>query len=48
MANKVFQRVALLAFCTVVLGVLIFYEGWTWPLETAALLLPVALLLNLA
>jgi hypothetical protein len=42
------QRLALLAGCAAAIAVLIAYEGWTWPLETAAFLMPIALLLNLA
>ena len=48
MAKNPFPRLALLVLCTVVLAILITYEGWTWPLETAAFLMPIALLLNLA
>ena len=48
MVKTPFPRLALLVICAVVLTVLIAYEGWTWPLETAAFLMPIALLLNLA
>jgi hypothetical protein len=39
-------RHAALIVCTLALCGLVFAEGWTWPLEAAALMIPVSLLLG--
>jgi len=39
-------RQAVLLVCTVALCGLVYAEGWTWPLEAAALTIPVSLLLG--
>jgi hypothetical protein len=39
-------RQAVLLLCTLALCGLVYAEGWTWPLEAAALMIPVSLLLG--
>jgi len=39
-------RQAVLIVCTLALVGLVYAEGWTWPLEAAALMIPVSLLLG--
>jgi hypothetical protein len=39
-------RHAALIVCTLALFGLVYAEGWTWPLEAAALMIPVSLLLG--
>ena len=38
-------EVALVA-CVVLLGVLVYDEGWIWPLKAAAVMIPVSLLIG--
>jgi len=40
------SRHAVLFVCTLALCGLVYAEGWTWPLEVAALMIPVSLLLG--
>jgi len=40
------SRRAALIVCTLALVGLVYSEGWTWPLEAAALMIPVSLLLG--
>jgi hypothetical protein len=35
---------AALIACAVVLAVLVYAEGWTWPLKAAAIVIPISLL----
>jgi hypothetical protein len=37
-------RQAALIACTVVLAVLVYAEGWIWPLQAAAIVIPISLL----
>lgn len=37
-------REAMLVACTVALVVLVYAEGWTWPLKAAAVVIPISLL----
>ena len=39
-------HVATLVACAAVLAVLVYAEGWTWPLQAAAVLIPVSLLIG--
>jgi hypothetical protein len=34
---------ATLVACTVVLAVLVYTEGWIWPLKAAAIVIPISL-----
>jgi hypothetical protein len=48
MTPQLLRRLSLLLLCAAALAVLVAYEGWTWPLKTAAFLMPIAIVLNLA
>lgn len=37
-------RQAILIACTAVLAVLVYAEGWIWPLKAAAIVIPISLL----
>jgi hypothetical protein len=37
-------REAMLVACTVALVVLVYAEGWIWPLKAAAVVIPISLL----
>ncbi|MGE5269713.1 MAG: hypothetical protein ACM3JG_08590 [Thiohalocapsa sp.] len=37
---------ATLLLCTLLLGALVYGEGWIWPLKAAALIIPVSLLIG--
>ena len=39
-------REAVLVLCTLVLLVLVYAEGWIWPLKAAACMIPVSLLVG--
>jgi hypothetical protein len=39
-------REAALVLCAVVLAVLVYTQGWIWPLKAAAVMIPVSLLFS--
>jgi len=39
-------RETALILCTAVLAVLVYSEGWIWPLKAAALMIPISLLIG--
>jgi hypothetical protein len=39
-------RSVMLVLCCVVLAVLVYSEGWIWPLKAAAVMIPVSLLIS--
>jgi len=39
-------RHAVLILCTLALVALVYAEGWTWPLEAAAFMIPVSLIIG--
>ena len=39
-------REAMLILCTAALAVLVYSEGWIWPLKAAAVMIPVSLLIS--
>jgi hypothetical protein len=39
-------REAMLVLCCVALAVLVYSEGWIWPLKVAAVMIPVSLLIS--
>ncbi len=39
-------REAMLIACTGALAVLVYSEGWIWPLKAAAVMIPVSLLIS--
>ena len=44
MRYRIQPRHAMLIVCALVLCGLVYAEGWTWPLEAAAVIIPVSLL----
>ncbi len=36
----------MLLACVAAIGVLVYAEGWTWPLKAAAMVLPIAVLVG--
>ena len=41
---EIHLREAMLIVCTAGLAMLVYAEGWTWPLKAAAVMIPVSLL----
>ena len=39
-------REAALVLCAAVLAALVYAEGWIWPLEAAAVMIPISLLIS--
>jgi hypothetical protein len=39
-------RETVLILCTVALAVLVYSEGWIWPLKAAAVMIPLSLLIG--
>jgi hypothetical protein len=39
-------REAALVICAVALAVLVYSEGWIWPLKAAAVMIPISLLIG--
>jgi len=39
-------RETMLVLCSVALAVLVYSEGWIWPLKMAAVMIPVSLLIS--
>jgi hypothetical protein len=39
-------RAVMLVLCCVALAVLVYSEGWIWPLKAAAVMIPVSLLIS--
>jgi len=44
MRNRIQPRYAVLIVCALALCGLVYAEGWTWPLEAAAVTIPMSLL----